>query len=115
MEGRHCYNPSSGCSTSGKRLPFVEYSHASNGRCAVTGGYVYRGKKVPALLGYYVFGDFCSGEIWAVKANASYPPTRITLVGPGSGRNISSFGESSGGELFVVDLNGTVSEFQQAG
>ena len=93
----------------GKVLPLIEYTHASNDRCAVTGGYVYRGSAIPALVGWYVYGDYCSGEIWAVKANDSYPTSRVTLVGAGSGRMISSFGESASGELFVVDLNGTIS------
>jgi len=108
MEGRHCHLPSTGCATSGKRLPIHEYTHAANGRCAVTGGYVYRGSEIPALAGYYVFGDFCSGEIFAIQAGSSYPATRITLAGAGSGRLISSFGESASGELYVVDLRGTV-------
>ena len=37
LEGCHCYNPSTGCSTSGKTMPVLEYAHDS-GRCAVTGG-----------------------------------------------------------------------------
>jgi glucose/arabinose dehydrogenase len=109
MEGRRCHIPSTGCATSGKRLPLAVYSHSTNGRCAITGGYVYRGSKIPALVGYYVYGDYCSGEIFAIKANASYPPTRITLRGPGSGRLISSFGENAAGDLYVVDLGGTIS------
>jgi glucose/arabinose dehydrogenase len=108
MEGRHCHIPSSRCSTSGKKLPINAYTHAANGRCAITGGYVYRGTAVPALAGYYVFGDFCSGEIFAIRANSSYPATRITLAGAGSGRLISSFGESASGELYVVDLRGNL-------
>jgi glucose/arabinose dehydrogenase len=109
MEGFHCYKPSSGCSTSGKRLPVDEYSHASNGRCAVTGGYVYRGSEIPALVGYYVYGDFCSGEIFAIRANADSPAPTIRLRGETSGRLISSFGESASGELYVVDHRGTIS------
>ena len=108
MEGRHCYKPSTDCNRSGKRLPLYEYSHASNGRCAVTGGYVYLGSAIPSLAGYYVFGDYCSGEIFAIRAGASYPASRITLRGAGSGRLISSFGESASGELYVVDLRGTI-------
>jgi glucose/arabinose dehydrogenase len=114
MEGRHCHIPSTGCNTTGKRLPLTEYTQASNGRCAVTGGYVYRGSRIPALVGYYVYGDFCSGEIWAIRAGSSYPPTRITLAGAGSGRRISSFGESATGELYVVDLGGTISVIEPA-
>jgi hypothetical protein len=78
----------------------------------VTGGYVYRGSQIPSLVGYYVYGDFCSGEIWAVRANDA--TDRVTLVGTGSGRLISSFGEDANGELFVVDLNGTVSAIEPA-
>ncbi len=55
-----------------------------------------------------MFGDYCSGEILAIRANASYPPTRVTLAGAGSGRLISSFGETPGGELYVVDLRGNI-------
>ena len=108
MEGRHCHIPSTGCNTSGKRLPLYEYTHASNGRCAITGGYVYRGTRIPALVGWYVFGDYCSGEIFAIRANASWPPTRVTLAGASSGRLISSFGENATGELYVVDLRGNL-------
>ena len=52
MEGFHCYNPATGCNRTGKRLPLLEYSHASNGRCSITGGYVYRGAAIPALVGW---------------------------------------------------------------
>ncbi len=111
MEGRHCYNPSSGCNTSGKRTPLVEYSHASNGRCAVTGGNVYRGSAIPALRGWYVYGDYCSGEVWAVSSTASKPAKWVTLLGAGSGRLVSGFGENDAGELFLADLNGSVYRF----
>jgi glucose/arabinose dehydrogenase len=108
MEGFHCYRPSSGCSTSGKRLPVDQYSHASNGRCSVTGGYVYRGSAIPALVGYYIYGDYCSGEIFAIKSNADSPAPTIRLRNETSGRRISSFGESATGELFVVDHRGNI-------
>jgi len=104
MEGRHCYNPSSGCNTTGKKKPLVEYSHASNGRCAVTGGFVYRGSKITALAGWYVYGDYCSGEVWAVASGASYPGTPVRLLGPGSGRMISGFGQDNAGELYLCDM-----------
>ena len=107
MEGRHCYSPSSGCNKTGKELPLVEYAHASNGRCAVTGGYVYRGSHIPALVGCYVFGDYCSGEIWAMRVRRpARTPTRSCSAT--RARRISSFGESASGELYVVDLGGTI-------
>jgi glucose/arabinose dehydrogenase len=106
MEGSHCYNPASGCSTVGKTLPLTEYSHATNGRCAITGGYVYRGKAIPALAGKYVFGDYCSGEIFSISSTAARPAPISVLRS--TGFPISSFGEDRAGELYVCDLGGSV-------
>ena len=104
MEGNHCYNPASGCKKSGKKRPLAEYSHSSNGRCAITGGYVYRGSTIPALKGWYLYGDYCSGEVWAVSATASRPASPVRLLGTGSGRLVSGFGEDASGELYLCDL-----------
>lgn len=108
MEGSHCYQPSTGCSTKGKALPLTEYTHADNGRCAISGGYVYRGTAIPALAGWYVYGDYCSGEVWAISSTATRPATAVALLGPGSGRNIGGFGQGDDNELYLCDLNGTV-------
>jgi glucose/arabinose dehydrogenase len=104
LEGNHCFLPASGCNRTGKKLPLVEYSHASNGRCSVTGGYVYRGSAIPALRGWYVYGDYCSGEVWAVASGATRPAKPVALLGAGSGRLISSFGEDNAGELYLCDM-----------
>jgi glucose/arabinose dehydrogenase len=103
LEGFHCYKPSSGCSTSGKMKPMLEYEHVA-GRCSVTGGYVYRGTDVPALVGGYVFADYCTGEIWVITAVAP-PPAPKTLLLDAS-FPISSFGENAAGELLVLDYDG---------
>jgi glucose/arabinose dehydrogenase len=105
LEGRHCFDPPNGCSTSGKTMPVAEYSHGG-GQCAVTGGYVYRGTAIPALVGGYVFGDFCTGQIWVIAANAASPATPTQLLN--TNLLISSFGQNAAGELFVVDLNGRI-------
>ena len=104
MEGRHCYNPSSGCNRSNKALPIVEYPHSVG--CSVTGGFVYRGSDYPMLRGGYFFGDYCSGRIWAISATAKSPASRTFLLRPNI--NISSFGESESGELYVVDHGGRI-------
>jgi glucose/arabinose dehydrogenase len=106
LEGFACYNPSTGCSTSGRTPPLLAYSHATNGRCAITGGYVYRGSLVPALVGGYVYGDYCSGEIWVVPAGATSPSHGTRLLD--TSLLVSSFGEGGRGELFVCDLRGNL-------
>ena len=108
MEGRPCYQPPTGCTTAGKTMPIVVYSPDFDGCCAITGGYVYRGSANPALAGWYVFGDYCPGEIWAVTASASTPATPSCSSAPAPGHMISSFGEDDAGELYLCDLGGTV-------
>lgn len=102
LEGRHCYPAGTRCSLVGDTLPVAEYSH-TGGNCSITGGYVYRGESQRDLQGLYVFGDFCSGRIWTMPANgSSITQRRDTAL------NISSFGESESGELYMLDLGGTL-------
>ena len=100
MEGTPCYEPSSGCNTTGKTLPVAEYSHSLG--CSITGGYVYRGATQRDLQGLYIFGDYCSGRIWTMPNDGS----GITASAATRALNISSFGESESGELYLTDLNG---------
>jgi glucose/arabinose dehydrogenase len=111
LEGTHCYPPSvSSCNTSGKTAPLLEYGHGG-GRCAVTGGYVYRGSEIPVLRGGYVFGDYCSGEIWVTSANAGAPAPKTLLSN--TSLLISSFGQTNRGELYVTDLGGRLYKIVQ--
>ena len=106
MEGTHCFNPATNCR---KAVPVVdpvtEYAHSS-GRCSVTGGYVYRGEKIPALQGIYIFADFCSGEIWGFNDGETQLLRATDL-------QISSFGEDRNGELYVVGYGGEISRIVQ--
>jgi glucose/arabinose dehydrogenase len=102
LEGFHCYNPATGCSTAGKTMPLLEYSHSLG--CAVIGGYVYRGPSDAALAGWYLFGDECSGRIWAVSSAATSPAAPQQLLD--TPYAISSFGQDDRGELYVLDLAG---------
>lgn len=98
-EGAHCFNPASACQTTGMIDPVVEYAHTS-GRCSVTGGYVYRGNSLTALRGQYLYGDYCTGEIWAIPSTTANPPPQLLLNSP---KWISSFGEDAAGEIYVVN------------
>jgi glucose/arabinose dehydrogenase len=103
MEGRHCFEPRQGCETAGKVMPVVEYGHDLG--CSITGGYVYRGQRFPALNGVYLFGDYCSGLIWGLWREGGAWQERMLLA---SDANIASFGEDERGEIYVLDLDGQI-------
>jgi glucose/arabinose dehydrogenase len=104
MEGTSCYNPASGCTREGLELPIAEYDHAAD--CSITGGYAYRGTRIPGLAGRYLFGDYCSGRIWALTetGGARWTMTQVSSTD----LRISSFGEDAAGEVYVVDHSGAV-------
>jgi glucose/arabinose dehydrogenase len=105
MEGLHCYSPPGGCDQSGLTLPIAEYDH-SQGRCAVTGGYVYHGDQIPSLQGYYIYGDYCSGDIWALAYDGNVVTENMLLAE--SGLSITSFGEDLAGNLYILDRAGGI-------
>ena len=104
MEGSHCYSSTTGCNQSGLTLPVVEYDHSQG--CSVTGGYVYRGDLIASLQGYYVYGDYCSGNIWASAYDGSVVTENILLVD--SGLSITSFGQDLAGNLYILDRQGGI-------
>jgi len=105
MEGSHCYSPASGCDESDLTLPIAEYDH-SQGRCSVTGGYVYRGDQIPSLQGYYIYGDYCSGDVWALAYDGNAVTENMLLAE--SGLSITSFGEDLAGNLYILDRAGGI-------
>jgi uncharacterized repeat protein (TIGR03806 family) len=122
-EGSTCYNASS-CATTGANGealidPVVEYDH-SVGQ-AITGGYVYRGTKVPALAGKYVFGDYVSSRIFAFTPPSPLVAATPRVVLPASSailnapQNITSFGQGNDGEIYVVGYGGALYQLQPAG
>jgi glucose/arabinose dehydrogenase len=104
MEGFHCFSPAANCNQSGLTLPLVEYSHSQG--CSVTGGYVYRGNILPSLQGQYIYGDFCSGNIWALSYNDNAVTQNILLAK--SGVSITSFGEDLAGNLYILSRDGGI-------
>jgi glucose/arabinose dehydrogenase len=102
MEGTHCFQPAQECEDATLTRPVSDYGHDLG--CTVIGGGVYRGTAETALRGGYVFGDYCSGRIWAID------PARDGYQSPvevgESGKSLSAFGEDEAGELFAADIGG---------
>ncbi|MBI5284706.1 MAG: PQQ-dependent sugar dehydrogenase [Chloroflexi bacterium] len=100
MEGDHCFEPASGCHKAGLLPPRAEYGHDLG--CSVTGGYVYRGPAMPELDGWYVYGDYCSGRVWAVNtADGASAPVQLA----NTGATITSFAQDAAGELYLVTFD----------
>jgi glucose/arabinose dehydrogenase len=106
-EGSRCFNPSSGCDTSGITMPIYEYSHGDG--CSVTGGVVYRGCRVPALAGTYFFADYCSAFVRSLRfASGQATEFRDWTSGLRGIESPTSFGLDAAGELYVVDQDGEI-------
>jgi glucose/arabinose dehydrogenase len=95
MEGTH--NFKNGRSKSELVPPIKEYGHDLG--LSITGGYVYRGKKIPALVGWYVYGDYDSGRIWGLRYENGKVTGDVELLK--TKHKISSFGQDAEGELYV--------------
>jgi len=109
-EGDHCFNPSSNCDPNNLTIPpAAEYNHGQ-GKCSVTGGYVYRGSSIPWLRGAYLYGDYCSGDVWMLrwKNGQASEPVDLTADLQSKGLNISSFGQDARGEMYLIAYSGTV-------
>ncbi len=82
--------------------PLFQYGH-TNGRCSVTGGFVYRGTLGNLPVGGYVYADYCSGEIFLYNNNP-----QPAIIDATSGINIVAFGEDEAGELYLIRENGQI-------
>ena len=117
LEGFHYYQypnkPADALCTSGdcKVLPIAEYGHGR--RCAVAGGYVSR-RPGAVLEGKYVFGDYCTGQVWVIPADY-VAGTKLPTPAADLAMKISSFGEGVDGRLYVVDIrHGKISVIDQS-
>lgn len=100
-EGAHAFN--GGAKPARVIEPVYEYSHDEGG-CSVTGGFVYRGRKIPSLVGTYVFADYCAGDILGLDAAAPTAATRLGL----KVTSPTSFALDAAGELYVTSEAGSV-------
>lgn len=83
--------------------PAFSYTHAEG--CSVTGGYVYRGVALPELTGRYLYGDFCSGTIWAAVQRGGVWRTRVLAD---TSLTLSGFAQDPQGEMVALDYTGGV-------
>ena len=127
MEGKHCFNPEVSCDSLLYEHPIYEYPNNANyiktliglkqanrDGCSVTGGYVYRGDKMPEMYGRYIFGDYCTGKVWSFSningliQNFKDHTADITKSMGEKSFYLSSFGEDYKGELFLINYNGSL-------
>jgi glucose/arabinose dehydrogenase len=113
-EGSQCYNPASGCDTTGLTPPLYEYTHSEG--CSITGGVVYRGCRMPALAGTYFFADYCSALVRSFRlSNGQATELRDWASGLHGINSPTSFGLDAAGEVYVVDYDGEVYRLEPVG
>ena len=109
FEGTWLYK---GGSRKGMTFPVVEYK-IEDGKCSITGGYVYRGENLPELIGKYIFADYCSGTIWTSYQQDSGLWYTAQLMD--TSYRITTFGIDKGGEIYLGATNtGTVYQLVNA-
>ena len=99
MEGNKCFKPRN-CNKENLVLPIWSYPQGSSTGRSVTGGYVCRDKKLSGLFGKYIYGDFVSGNIWALSYAGKKAVKNELILTLSNG--LSSFGEDSRKNLYVL-------------
>lgn len=99
-EAEACFNPKNNCTQAGLIDPVWNYTH-ENGDISITGGYVYRGTKLPSLVGKYVYGDYGSGRIWALETADGAKAKNTGLIEKSG--SLSAFGVDEQNELYFLN------------
>jgi glucose/arabinose dehydrogenase len=99
-ESIDCYKPPGDCADPDFIDPVLDMPQA-NGEHSITGGFVYRGKKMPSLRGKYIFGDYVSGRVFGLEAKNGKVVKNEMLVDRAA--SISSFGVDEKNELYICD------------
>ena len=98
IEGTRCV--AEACDFDSTERPIATYDHDDG--CAVTGGVVYRGTEIPSLDGRFIYGDLCSGKVWAVDRKGKV--RRIAEVEA----LIVSFSTGPQGEVYLLQFGGPI-------
>lgn len=117
-EGKHAFPKRQKAVSKVERIePIAEYNH-SEGK-SITGGYVYRGKKHAALQGLYIYGDFDSGRVWAVREKGltgeADAVAEVLDMKTNPRLQIAAFGEDADGELYILAFDGRIYAISPAG
>lgn len=104
MEASSCYSPSQGCDDSGLELPIYEYGRDLGN--SIIGGIVYRGTSFSDLVGSYIYGDYGSGRIWALKYDGINDPVNSELIN--TNLNIASFGTDSKNSIYICSFDNKI-------
>jgi glucose/arabinose dehydrogenase len=114
LEGTSCFaGPPGLCADNDFVDPVFEYTISGVPRCAIMGGYVYRGSASPVLHGAYLFADHCTGEIMALRVEGG--EVTEDRVFDSVGERVTSFGVDMGGEVYVVTMSAVYRVTAQAG
>ena len=100
------------CNTPGLLDPVVE--HARTEAQSITGGYVYRGAAMPSLVGTYIYGDYATGNVWALTYDMNNKPVP-KVIATVAGNTLVSFGQGNDGEIYTVQINGIISKLVPSG
>lgn len=102
MEGTNCFNPSTGCNTTGLTLPIYEYPHSVSN--AIIGGYVVRSPESKSLFGMYIFADYIVKFVDGIRQSGGALSGGVThlLAGTQLPNNPVSFGQDRLGHLYII-------------
>jgi len=109
MEGKHCFEPSSGCNQSGLKSPIWEYGRSQG--ISITGGFVYRGPTLSELTGQYIYADFGTRRVWALNVSNLSKPINNQLLQ--ADFNISSFGVDQNNELYLCGFDDKIYKLEK--
>ena len=99
-EGKHPFGPGGFEPDENLIEPIWDYHH-DVGK-SITGGPVYRGKKIPELVGAYLYADYVSGQVWALWYDHERQEVTANRTIRAKGAPVISFGEDNEGEVFFT-------------
>ncbi|MBY0524982.1 MAG: PQQ-dependent sugar dehydrogenase [Gemmataceae bacterium] len=111
MEGTHPFRPERKRGPTPILPPVIEHPHTESR--SLTGGFVYHGKRLKELEGAYIYGDFDTGRVWALRFDGKKVTWKQELAK--TLQRVVGWGEDAAGELYIVDfMGGRIHQLVQA-